>query len=113
MEQRFESRESVVLRVAQTGRVSPATSYDIGRYGMRIECDYALQPGTEVEVAFPNTSDQMRCFGRVAWVRERAFGKFFECGLAVDVWHGIISGENSWMTVKGGIPKSERRKKTR
>lgn len=113
LEQRFESKENVVLRIPQTGKMGPATSYDIGRHGLRLECDWQLQAGMDVEVAFPNTPDHMRCFGRVAWVRERAFGKFFECGVAIDVWHGIVSGENSWMTVRGAVPKPERRRKTR
>lgn len=113
LEQRFESKENVVLRLPQSGKVGPAVAFDVGRHGLRLESDAQLQTGMDVEVAFPNTPDQMRCFGRVAWVRERAFGKYFECGIAVDVWHGVISGENSWVTVKGAVPKSERRRKTR
>jgi hypothetical protein len=113
LEQRFESKESVVLRIPQTGKMGPATGYDIGRHGMRVETDLTLQPGMEVEVAFPNTPDHMRCFGRVVWARERAFGKYNECGISIDVWHGIIGGEGSWMTVKGATPKLERRRKLR
>lgn len=113
MEQRFNSRESVVLRLPQTGKIGPATGYDIGRHGMRLETDWHIQPGMDVEVAFPNSADHMRCFGHVVWVQERAGGKFFECGISVDVWHGILAGENSWMAVKGSVPKDERRKKPR
>lgn len=113
LEQRFDSKESVVFRLSESGRVGPATAYDIGRHGLRIECSWSPEIGMDVEVAFPNTSDQMRCFGHVAWVRERAFGKYFECGVAIDVWHGVIAGEKSWMSLKGSLPKLERRRKTR
>lgn len=113
LEQRFESKESVVLRFPQTGKMGPGTAYDIGRNGMRIECDWQLSPGMDIEVAFPNTADHMRSFGSVVWVKERAFGKFFECGLQIDVWHGVVSGEKSWMNVKGTVPKIERRNKSR
>lgn len=113
LEQRFDSKESVALRIPQTGKVGPAVAYDVGRHGLRLECDWQLQPGMDVELAFPNTPDQMRCFGHVVWVKERAFGKYFDCGISIDVWHGIVAGENSWMRVKGSIPKSERRNKPR
>ncbi|MCG3204706.1 MAG: hypothetical protein KCHDKBKB_01422 [Elusimicrobia bacterium] len=113
LEQRFDSKESVVLRFPATGRVGPAIAYDIGRHGLRLE--YETQPtiGIDVEIAFPNTPDQMRAYGHVVWVRERAFGKYFECGVSISVWHGVINGEKSWMSLKGFIPKEERRKKSR
>ncbi len=113
LEQRFESKEDIVLRIPQSGKMGPAVAYDVGRHGMRLECEWNIQPGTDIEAVFPNTSDHMRCFGHVVWVRERAFGKFYDCGVSIDVWHGIVSGESSWTVVKGSTPKSERRKKSR
>ena len=113
LEQRFESKESVVLRFPANGKVGPATAYDIGRHGMRIDFESQPQIGMDIEVAFPNTTDQMRAFGHIVWVRERAFGKFFECGISISVWHGVVNGEKSWMALKGFAPKSERRRRSR
>lgn len=113
LEQRFDSKESVVLRFPETGKVGPATAYDIGRHGLRMDFEWEPQVGSGVEVAFPNTSDQMRAYGQVVWVRERAFGKYYECGVSIEAWHGVIHGEKSWMSIKGIFPKSERRKKNR
>lgn len=113
LEQRFESQEAVVLRVTQTGKVVPAIGFDIGRHGLRIETDWQLQPGTDVEISFPNTVDQMQCFGRVVWARNLSNGKLCQSGIVIEVWHGIVSGENSWIKVKGAKPKPERRNKAR
>ncbi len=111
LEQRFDSREDVVLKVAQTGKVFPSVAYDMGRYGMRLEFDGVLQPGMDIEVAFPNTPDQVHCFGRVVW--GRAHGPLHEYGVAVEAWHGVVRGENSWTKYKGVRPKSERRQRSR
>lgn len=113
VEQRFESRENVFVRMPQTGRSGPAVAYDIGRNGLRIECDWTVQSGMDIEVAFPNSTDNMKCYGHIVWCKERAFGKFYESGIAIDVWHGIVEGENSWTKVRGSKPKSERRAKNR
>ena len=113
VEQRFESRENVFLRMPQTSRSGPAVAYDIGKNGLRMECDWMVQSGMDIEIAFPNSLDNMKCYGHVAWVKERAFGKFYECGIAIDVWHGIVGGENSWTNVRGAKPKAERRNKGR
>lgn len=111
LEQRFDSREDVVLKVAQTGKVFPSVAYDMGRYGMRVEFDGVLQPGMDIEVAFPNTPDQVHCFGRVVW--GRAHGSLHKYGVAVEAWHGVVRGENSWTKYKGVRPKSERRQRSR
>jgi hypothetical protein len=113
VEQRFESREQIFLRIPQIGRSGPAVAYDIGRSGLRLECDWNVQPGMDIELAFPNSTDNMKCYGNIVWCKERAFGKFFECGISIEVWHGIVEGENSWTKVRGAKPKPERRNKGR
>lgn len=113
LEQRFESREDVVLKVAQTAKIFPSVAYDLGRHGMRLETEGVLQPGMDIEVAFPNTPDQVHCFGRVVWGRARSGGRSHEYGVAIEAWHGVIRGENSWTKYKGVRPKPERRTRSR
>jgi hypothetical protein len=111
LEQRFESREDVVLKVLQTGKLFPSVAYDLGRYGMRLETESVLHPSMDVEVVFPNTPDQVHCYGRVVWGRSKSSG--YEYGIAVEAWHGVIRGENSWAKYKGVRPKLERRVRPR
>lgn len=113
LEQRFESREDVVLKVSQTGKIFPSIAFDMGRYGMRLETEGLLQPGMEVEVVFPNTPDQILCYGRVVWGRSKGQSFKQEYGLAIEAWHGVVKGENSWTNYKGTKPKAERRQKSR
>lgn len=113
LEQRFESREDVVLRVPQTGKVFPSVGYDVGRHGMRLETEGVVSPGMEIEVAFPNTPDQVHCYGRIVWGRARSSGRGNEYGIAVEAWHGVVRGENSWTKYKGVKPKAERRTRPR
>lgn len=112
LEQRFESREDVVLKVSQTGKIFPSVAYDLGRYGLRLESEGMLQPGMDIEVAFPNTPDQVHCFGRVVWARAKT-GHLSEYGVAIEAWHGVVRGENSWSKFKGVRPKVERRQRPR
>jgi hypothetical protein len=113
LEQRFESREDVVVRVPQTGKVFPAVGYDVGQYGMRLESEGVLLADLYVEVAFPNTPDQVHCFGRVVWARNRSGSNSYECGIAIEAWHGIVRGASSWTKYKGIHPKPERRSRPR
>lgn len=113
LEQRFESREDVVIRIPQTGKMYPAVAYDLGQNGMRLETEGILQPQTDMEVAFPNTPDQVHCYARVVWGKPRAGSKYYEYGLAIEAWHGIIKGSTSWTRFKGIKPKPERRQRAR
>lgn len=113
LEQRFESKEQVVLRFPLSGKMGPAVAYDIGKHGMRIETELQIQPGYDVEIAFPNSADHMQCFGRIVWAKPINGGKNFEGGVSIEVWHGVIQGENSWTSKKGTRPKAERRVRPR
>ena len=111
IEQRFESRESVVVRFPDSGQVAPATAVDIARTGLRLETESELPLGAEFEIAFPAAPDHIRCFGRVAWVR--TLGALREAGVAVEVWHGVVLGEDSWARFKGPAPRKDRRNRAR
>ncbi len=113
LEQRFESREDVVIRVPSTGKVFTASGCDVGRHGMRLETEGFLQPSMDIEVAFPNTPDQVHCYGRIVWGKPRPGGKAYDYGVAIEAWHGIVRGENSWTRYKGVKPKQERRTRPR
>lgn len=113
LEQRFESREDIVVRVPQTGKMFPAVGWDVGQYGMRMESEAILQPNMNIEIVFPNTPDQVHCYGRVVWGKPRIGSSIFECGVAIEAWHGIVKGGDSWSKFKGSRPKSERRVKPR
>jgi hypothetical protein len=111
IEQRFESRESVVVRFPESGEMAPATALDMARAGLRLETEGELPLGAEIEVAFPAAPDHIRCFGRVAWVR--TVGTRREAGVAVEVWHGVVLGEESWTRYKNLGPKKDRRNRQR
>src|SRR5215831_9394396 len=72
VEQRFESREDVVIRFPDSGKMGPAVARDIGRMGLRLELMEDVESGVEVEIAFPQTPDNIRCFGRIVWTRRVA-----------------------------------------
>lgn len=113
LEPRFESREDVVIRFDESGRTYPAVAHDIWRRGMKLECSVQLPVGAGVQIAFPNVPDHIRCFGRVVWCRAKEKSKDFENGVAIDAWHGIVEGEDSWKKFRGLKLKADRRAKQR
>ena len=108
-EQRFESREDLMIRFDRVGRSFPAVGYDISRRGIRIETAVRLEPGMELQLVFPEAPDHIRCFGRVVWARPFEDGYEYEGGVAVDAWYGVVEGEDSWKKYKGFRPKRDRR----
>lgn len=112
LEKRFESREDVVVRVQPEGRVFPSVALEVGQYGMRLESKEALEVGMGLEIAFPRGRDNINCFGRVAWIYKTPQGAGM-VGVAVEAWHGIVSGSASWMKFKGTVAKTDRRQRDR
>jgi hypothetical protein len=62
-----------------------------------------------VQVAFPNTLDNVRCFGRIVWSQVSKAGMGHECGLSVENWYGITDGPASWKKFATPHPKKDRR----
>jgi hypothetical protein len=112
-ESRFESQESILIKTSDSIRGVAATAFDIGQYGLKFESDFPFDPHTYIEISFPKAPDQIHCFGRVVWMKPKSGTKLFEAGVAIDSWHGIVKGENSWTKYKGIKPKPERRYKPR
>ena len=109
IEKRFESRENVVIRQEEGGRMSPGVAFDIGRYGMKLEVELDLDMGAYIQVAFPKATDNARCFGRVVWSRPLKSAGTFEAGVSIDSWHGIVSGEETYKFHQGKSTKKDRR----
>ena len=65
---RFVSRENVVIRLQKSKKAFPATAYDIGQKGLKLEINENLKPGEAVQIAFPNSPDHVHCFGNIAWI---------------------------------------------
>lgn len=97
-EARYDMEQNVVVRVlfGEEERVFPAVGFEIGQVGMKFQMGTQLVPGQGVQVSFPNTLDNVHCFGRVVWVKELVKGLGYECGVAVEEWHGITDGAQSW-----------------
>jgi hypothetical protein len=91
----------------------PAVGLDIGRYGMKIESDFDLEMGSYVQIAFPNSPDHERCFGRIVWSRPLKEAGRFEGGVSIEAWHGIVAGDESWKGHQGPRLKIDRRAKPR
>jgi hypothetical protein len=68
-----------------------------------------VNAGTRVQIAFPNTADSVRCFGRIMWMQRSKAGPGYECGLSVESWYGITDGPASWRKFVGPHPKKDRR----
>jgi hypothetical protein len=109
LEQRFESREDVVVRFTEEGRIRPAVASDIGRMGLRMESDEAFEMGQTVEIAFPQSVDHVRAYGRVVWSRRLPSSRRTEAGVAIEAWHGVVLGGQSWLRFKGAHPRRDRR----
>lgn len=109
VEARFEARESVIVRLEDTGKKFPATARDIGQRGLRLESDVPIEIESQIQVVFPNAQDNVQNYGRVVWAKYYEASKTYECGVAIDAWHGIVEGENSWKRFKGTQPKNDRR----
>ena len=113
LEQRFESREDVVVRLSEEGRVRPAVASDIGRMGLRLESEEPFEMGQIVEIAFPQSPDHVRAYGRIVWARRLPASRRTEAGVAVEAWHGVVMGASSWLRYKGGHPRRDRRSSPR
>lgn len=111
MEQRFDSREDVLLRFLSNGNVAPAVALDVGKKGLRIETEGELFAGEDVEISFPRGTDHIRCFGQIVWVKP--LGTIRIAGVSVESWHGVVLGEDSWLRYKGVVSKKDRRAKKR
>src|SRR5438046_2682220 len=99
VETRFEAQEPVQIRSEETGEVLSGSACEVGQYGMKLEAPELFPIGDRLQVAFPSTPDNVGCFGRVAWSRQSENGHSYEIGLAVDSWHGIVEGRQSWKKV--------------
>ncbi len=112
IESRYSARTDVVVKLADgpsDNKIQPAVAYEVGQFGMRLEIAAKLAPGTQIQVAFPNTLDNVRCFGRVIWTQVSKAGPGHESGLAIDNWYGITDGPASWKKFVGPHPKKDRR----
>ncbi len=113
LENRFESREDVDVRFEDSGLDFPAQAFDIGQYGLRLDTKRDLPMGSYVQIAFRHANDNIRCFGQLVWTAEKEEGPGFESGVAVESWHGIVHGSESWKDFRGFKPKRDRRRKPR
>lgn len=111
IESRFSSRSDVVVKMGEgpADKIYKAVAFEIGQYGMRLEVETPLNPGAHIQVAFPNTLDNVRCFGRVVWCQKSKASLGHECGLSVESWYGITDGAASWKKFAGPFPKKDRR----
>lgn len=106
---RFDSHQDVALKIMDTNKVGPAVAMEIGEHGLKLETPLEISQGDEIEIAFPNAADGIKCFGRVAWVKYMPAIKSWVGGISADSWHGIVAGSKSWTTYKGRDPKKDRR----
>jgi hypothetical protein len=113
MEKRFESKESVQVRCEETGEIRAGTACDVGQHGLRLEDSQMYQVDDRVQIAFTGRLENIGCFGRVAWSRRSDEGSFYETGVSIDTWHGIVDGGQSWKRIKGDKPHADRRRKAR
>ena len=112
LEFRFECRHPVLVVLENIPPHRPATAYDIGSHGLRLETDVPMDTGRQIQIAFPESRDGVVCFGRIAWSRRHEEG-LFESGVALREWHGILEGAESWKIFKGIKPKRDRRQSPR
>ncbi|MFN0118301.1 MAG: PilZ domain-containing protein [Elusimicrobiota bacterium] len=112
-EQRFSSKESVVVKIEENSKVFPAIAFDVGRSGLRLEAWGEVVVGSYLQISFPNSPEHIRCFGQIVWSK-RVDGKdYFIFGVSIGAWHGVVSGENSWKKYKGSNIQSDRRSRIR
>jgi hypothetical protein len=111
IESRYSARSNVVVKLGEetTDKVMSAVAFEVGQFGMRLEISTKINPGTTVQVAFPNTLDNVRCFGRVVWTQISKAGPGYESGVSVENWYGITDGPASWKKFVGPHPKKDRR----
>jgi hypothetical protein len=111
LESRYSARSNVVVKTGEgpADKVVTAIAFEIGQMGMRLELDSKLNIGLHIQVAFPNTLDNVRCFGRIVWCQVSKAGPGYECGIAIESWYGITDGSESWRKFAGPAPKKDRR----
>jgi hypothetical protein len=111
IESRFSAKSDVVVKTGEgpADKVYKAVAFEIGQFGMRLELAEKLNPGLPIQIAFPNTLDNVRCFGRVVWSQVSKAGPGNECGVSVESWYGITDGPGSWKKFANPNPKKDRR----
>ena len=110
VEVRFNSTQAVQIFEPQTERTLQGHASDIGRRGLKLECDHLLTNGETIQITFPETHDAIHCYGHVVWTRAKEEGGGYHSGIEVHAWHGIVAGPDSWQKLKGVHPKRERRR---
>ncbi len=113
IETRFESIEKIQVRIEDTGEIISGSASDIGEHGLKLSCSRPFAVGESIQIVFPDHPENIGCFGRVAWCNPAEEGSLIECGLAIDSWHGIVQGLQSWKKFKGIKPRRDRRRKER
>ncbi|MCB4755819.1 MAG: PilZ domain-containing protein [Elusimicrobia bacterium] len=112
-EDRFDAFQNAVVRCSGTEEMFPGVVLEVGQKGLRLLIKSSLAIGTDIEMAFPNTPDHVRCFGRVIWIKRRSNAGEIEVGVEVNAWHGIVQGPESWKKFKSPTPKKDRRQRPR
>ena len=102
-----------MIRILDTGRTLPGVAYEVGQKGLKLETQDLMGSGHNLEIAFPNTPEHVRCFARVVWCRPLGRTRDHETGVSIIDWHGIVKGDSSWKKFKGFKPKKERRTSSR
>ncbi len=113
IETRFESNEPIQIRFEDTGKITSGQAADIAQRGMRLSSAQSFLVGDRLQIVFVKQTGNIGCFGRVAWCRPAEEGARMECGVAVESWHGIVNGAQSWKKLKGVKPRFDRRQKER
>lgn len=112
-EVRFESRESVVVRMLSTGKSLPGVAFDIGQKGLKLHLPDMPLPESGVQIQFPNFAENIQCFGHIIWTHPVEGQDIFEAGFVVESWLGIVEGGNSWKKLIGFKIKKDRRNQNR
>ena len=114
-EERFESCEDVILTFPddKDRKAVPAIAYDIGKQGLKLETTQPIEEGTDIQVVFAKSADNVRCFGLVRWARPMKGDSLFESGVIVSAWYGITQGSESYRQFKGTRTKKDRRNRDR
>ena len=112
-ESRFESVEKIQIRFEETGKIISGSASEIGQHGLKLSSSQTFLVGDRVQIVFPDQVENIGCFGNVAWCNPADEGPLIECGLAIESWHGIVEGSQSWKKFKGVKPRRDRRRKER
>lgn len=106
---RTDSRFEVVIRLDEENKAYPAVASEVGENGVRIESDIPLIENTQIQVIFPHSPDNARCFGLIRWCKPFGEKPGFESGVRINKWYGIMDGEKSFRRFRGSKKKKDRR----